>query len=174
MQPPLSIAVIAVRRSFGSSVPPCDIDDMIQDASVKVWQTAGRIDSDRDSAGWYLYRTALSAAYDHLRRRMRDREVLVEYSCKPQDYVPTPEEELIAEETRQQIVRVFRRAYRCMSDNERARFRVALRGGDWKASNRNTDKTFAWRVKQKLAQAAEAEGCPDLFDSSRLRALLRR
>jgi len=79
----LSPALEDVVRRFGSfmrrtahrhSIDTSELDDVVQEARVRLWKALGTSESIRQAPASYIYRTTMSAALDFLRRRRARRE----------------------------------------------------------------------------------------------------
>jgi RNA polymerase sigma factor (sigma-70 family) len=157
-----------VRRLARPYLSDADLEDAIQAVAIKVWQTSDQVDDSNRGVATYRYRTTSSAVLDYLRhrgRRLRELPTDPEHLRPPPE--PSPEDELIGQETVEQIRRVFVRAWQSMSDRQRERFREAL-GGRRMNATRSTFDSYTARTKIKILRAAKVEGCPDQFEKSRL------
>ena len=167
-----------VRRYAGPYLTDADLEDAVQAVTLRVWTVRDRFDGRRASEAHcppYLFLTARSAVIDYLCHRSRclDRERLTEPEHLRPPPAPSPEDELIGQQTADQIRRVFVRAWQSMSPRERERFREAL-GGRRMDAARSTYDTYTARAKVKILRAAGDEGCQDRFDTRRLRRLFAR
>jgi RNA polymerase sigma factor (sigma-70 family) len=79
----LSPALEDVVRRFGSymrrtahrhSIDAAELDDVVQEARIRLWKALGTPENIRQAPAGYIYRTAMSAALDFLRRRRARRE----------------------------------------------------------------------------------------------------
>lgn len=79
----LSPALEDVVRRFGNfmrrtahrhSLASNELDDVVQETRIRLWKALGTPDKIRQAPASYIYRTAMSAALDFLRRRRARRE----------------------------------------------------------------------------------------------------
>jgi RNA polymerase sigma factor (sigma-70 family) len=90
----LSPALEDVVRRFGNfmrrtahrhSLASSELDDVVQETRIRLWKALGTPDKIQQAPASYIYRTAMSAALDFLRRRRARRED----SFDPQPGAPT-------------------------------------------------------------------------------------
>src|SRR5205085_2318136 len=56
-----------LRRFVAARAPACDVDDIVQEALVRIHRGVGAV-RDQERIGGWVYRVARSAIIDHLRR----------------------------------------------------------------------------------------------------------
>ncbi len=85
----LSPALEDVVRRFGSymrrtahrhSIDVSELDDVVQEARIRLWKALGTAENVRQAPAAYIYRTTMSAALDFLRRRRSRREQSLDVS----------------------------------------------------------------------------------------------
>ena len=82
------------RTALAVGAPSHDIEDILQDAYLKVWRNAARFDAGRAPAMAWLTAIVRNTAIDHLRMRRPPTAVLEETLLIPADSAPSPIDDL--------------------------------------------------------------------------------
>jgi len=78
------------RTALAVGAPPHDIEDILQDAYLKIWRNAGRFDAGRAPATAWLSAIVRNTAIDHLRVRRLPTDVLDETLLITANADPSP------------------------------------------------------------------------------------
>lgn len=120
---PYSAALDAALENFGAMVrrvgwqhrlSESDLDELLQDVRVRLWRARPGSEQIREVGASYVYRTAVSAALDMLRRRRASRTEPLELHLHDRppsggDDLAGPEAELAESELAEQVVQVVER-----------------------------------------------------------------
>jgi RNA polymerase sigma factor (sigma-70 family) len=116
---PLSPALEAVVTRFAGMVrgvgwrhrlSDADVDEVMQQVRIRLWQARGDSEQISQSPASYIYRTAVSAALDLMRRRRAQRTDVTISLDEPDAAVPSrrdPHHELEYSELSQQVARAI-------------------------------------------------------------------
>ena len=75
----LARSAATVRRAAARyGLPEDDIEDVLQDVRIRLWRALERRETEREVPASYVYRAAVSAALDFIRRRRARREEGIE------------------------------------------------------------------------------------------------
>lgn len=133
----LSPALEDVVRRFGNfirrtahrhNLAPSELEDVVQDARIRLWKALGTSDRIRQAPASYIYRTTMSAALDFIRRRRARREESLPFigeSAAPGFTASArADDALHASETQRAVVR----AVELLVESRRAVVRMYLAG----------------------------------------------
>jgi len=96
-----AIGRLFLQRIGGTSAPPADADDLLQETFIKVYINLHRY-SPRYTFGQWLYTIARNTFIDYVRRRQEDMPIDDRFTA-PASTAPTPEESVINLQQRSQI-----------------------------------------------------------------------
>jgi RNA polymerase sigma-70 factor (ECF subfamily) len=133
----LSPALEDVVRRFGNSMgrtahrhnlAPSELDDVVQEARIRLWKALGSADNIRQAPALYIHRTTMSAALDFLRRRRSRREESLNTLADTASWTPASsrqaDDTLRENETRRAVTR----AVDLLVESRRAVVRTYLAG----------------------------------------------
>lgn len=91
------------------SLSQADIDEVLQDVRIRLWRALSTGDDIAGAPASYVYRTAVSAAIDLIRRRRARREVRLEAGVEGAGFAMTagPEGEVDSAELSQEVSRAI-------------------------------------------------------------------
>lgn len=116
---PVSLSLDAVVTRFATMVRSVgwrhrlsddDVDEVMQQVRIRLWQAQGDSEQIRRTPASYVYRTAVSAAVDLIRRRQARRADLmvpIEGHADPAPETASPERDLESGELAEQVARAI-------------------------------------------------------------------
>jgi RNA polymerase sigma-70 factor (ECF subfamily) len=107
---------------------PAEADEIVQDTRIRLWRALGSADRLQAATASYLYRTAVSAALDHLRRDRARREDPLPPDVQPLHRRTPPDaiDRVLATETAEAVGR----ALELLIESRRVVVRLHLTGYD--------------------------------------------
>jgi RNA polymerase sigma-70 factor (ECF subfamily) len=112
---------VAVRHGL----PESDVDEVFQDVRIRLWRALQRRENPGDVPASYIYKTAMSAALDLIRRRRARREEELEVAAARQVSVdPQSENALEADE----LAELIAEAVEALTPSRRPVVRMHLAG----------------------------------------------
>jgi RNA polymerase sigma-70 factor (ECF subfamily) len=109
----------------GRGLPESDVDEVFQEVRIRLWRAMERRENPSDLPASYVYRTAMSAALDLIRRRRarREEELGVMHGGET-GAAPDPERDLEADE----LARTVAEAVEALTPSRRPVVRMHLAG----------------------------------------------
>ena len=102
-----------------------DVDEVVQQVRIRLWHAHGDSEQIRRAPASYIYRTAVTAALDLIRRRRAQREdMMVPIDDEKEQATLTPERNLESNELAEQVAR----AIDTLPDSRRPVVRMYLAG----------------------------------------------